>query len=243
MISAVAAAFALAGPSMAASAHPDFTGMWVLTTGETPPIREADISLTPSAQAQVAARRNEIADGFAVSEGHLRCLPAGMPQMMTVPFGMQVMQSRDRVLIAPEISNLPRTIFLNAKHPDPADLDPSWNGHSVGHWQGRTLVVDTIGFNDREALDFNFTPPVLRTPSLHITERIRLAQGGRLLVDEMTLVDPTTFTKPAVVTYTYRKLPPEEGLMEYVCEVDLDAIKAFEAHKPPSAPASGPRAP
>jgi hypothetical protein len=209
----------------------DLTGMWVLTTGDTPVVHESDLQLTPYGRARMQARKQEIDEGLTISESHVKCLPAGMPQMMSAPFGIQIMQNSDRILLAAEVSNLPRTIYLNTEHPKPAALDPSWNGHSIGHWEGKTLVVDTIGLNDRDAFDFNFTPPVKRTASLHIIERMSLAEGGQQLIDEMTLDDPLTFVKPATVTYRYRKLPKDSGLMEYVCEVDVGEINRFDAHK------------
>ena len=137
----------------AARAAPDLSGMWVLTTGETSVVHLSDLSLTPLGRARMEARQKEIANGFPVSEGHLKCDPAGMPQMMSAPFGIQIMQNDNRILIAPEVSNLPRTIFFRAAHLGPDDLNPSWNGDSIGHWEGDVLVVDTIGFNDEDALD------------------------------------------------------------------------------------------
>ena len=225
----VAAAVMACGP--AAAAGVDLTGMWVLTTGEAQVVHESDLQLTPYGRARMEARRKEIEAGLSVSESHVKCLPAGMPQMMTAPFGVQIMQNKDRILLMAEVSNLPRTIYLNAKHPKPDDLDPSWNGHSIGHWEGKTLVVDTIGFNDRDAFDFNFNPPVKRTASLHVVEHFTLEKSGKELVDAMTLDDPLTFVTPAKVTYRYRKLAKDAGLMEYVCEVDAAEISRFDAHK------------
>jgi hypothetical protein len=227
-----AAAFAKPAPH----GPPDLTGLWVLTTGEVSIVHAADVSLTPYGKARMEAREAEIRKGLTRSEGHVRCEPAGMPQMMTAPFGIQIMQNSDRIVLNAEVSNLPRTIYFRAAHPAPDDLDPSWNGNSIGRWEGpsahKTLVVDTIGFNDVDAFDFNFDPPVKRTPSLHLTERLHLEKGGTRLVDDMTLDDPKTFTTPAHVSYVYRRLPKEAGLMEYVCEPDIPAIQAYDAEHP-----------
>jgi hypothetical protein len=232
LASALAPASAKPRPSA-----PDLTGMWVLSTGEGQVVHAADLSLTPYGKARMDARTQEVARGLVRSEGHVRCEPAGMPQMMTAPFGIQIMQNRDRIVLNAEVSNLPRTIYLRAPHPGPDDLDPSWNGHSIGRWEGRTLVVDTIGFNDVDAFDFNFDPPVKRTPSLHLTERLHLEKGGQILVDDMTLDDPKTFTKSAHVSYAYRRLPRTAGLMEYVCEPDIPAMQAFDAENKDRKPA------
>ncbi len=225
---------AAAAPAKHAS-PPDLTGMWVLSTGEQPVVKLSDLSLTPYGRARVDARNAEIDKGLVNSEGHVRCEPAGMPRMMAAPFAIQIMQVKDRIVLNAEASNLPRTIYFRATHPD--DIDPSWNGHSIGHWEGKTLVVDTIGFNDVDAYDFEFDPPVKRTPSLHLTERMHLENGGKTLVDDMTLDDPTTFTKPAHVSYSFRKLSADSGLMEYVCEVDIPAIQAYDAENKDRKPA------
>ena len=156
-----------------------------------------------------------------------------MPQMMTAPFAVQIMQNADRIVLNAEVSNLPRTIFLRQAHPAQTTSIPgSWNGHSIGRWRGRALLIDTIGFNDEDALDFNFDPPVFRTENLHLTELWTLEDGGKTLVDAMTLDDPKVFVRPVTVTYRYARRPKGEGLMEKVCEVDAKTLDAFEAAYP-----------
>ncbi len=228
---AILAAVAL--PAAAKPAHPDFTGLWLLQTGEKRAVpKEVEGLLTPEGKARMDARNAQIAAGFPQSEGHVRCEPAGMPQMMTAPFAIQIMQDKDRIVLNAEVANLPRTILFRASHPGPDDLDPSWNGHSIARWQGKALIVDTIGFNDEEALDFNFDPPVWRTPALHLGEVWSLEDGGKTLVDRMILDDPKTFTRPVTVTYRYARRPKDEALMEKVCEVDSKALGAFEKAYP-----------
>jgi len=227
----VAAIAALAGAAEAKPAHPDFTGLWLIASGEKRVVpKEVESLLTPAAKARMDARNAQIAAGFPRIEGHLRCEPAGMPQMMAAPFAIQIMQNTDRIMLDAEISNLPRTIFLRPAHP--ADVDPSWNGHSVAHWRGQALIIDTVALNDGEVLDFNFDPTVYRTETLHITEVWTLENGGRALVDTMTLDDPKTFTRPVTVVYRYAKRPKDEGLMDKVCDVDSKALNAFEAAYP-----------
>ena len=230
---AIAALAALALPAAAKPAHPDFTGLWLLQTGEKRAVpKEVESLLTPVGKARMDARNAQIAAGSPQSEGHVRCEPAGMPQMMTAPFAIQIMQNADRIVLNAEVANLPRTIFFRAAHPKPDDLDPSWNGDSIARWRGAALVIDTIGFNDGEALDFNFDPPVFRTEALHLTELWTLQDGGKTLVDRMTLDDPKTFTRPVVVTYRYARRPRGEVLMEKVCDVDSKTLNAFEKAYP-----------
>ena len=232
--SLIALAFSLAAlPALARPVHPDFTGLWLLQTGEKRAApKEVEGLLTPQGKARMDARNAQLAAGFPQSEGHVRCEPAGMPQMMTAPFAVQIMQNADRIVLNAEVSNLPRTIVFKRAHPGPDDLDPNWNGDSIARWQGRALLIDTIGFNDSDALDFNFDPPVFRTEALHLTELWTLQDGGKTLVDRMTLDDPKTFTRPVVVTYRYARRPRGEVLMEKVCDVDSKTLNAFEKAYP-----------
>lgn len=221
----------VAGGAQAKAAHPDFTGLWLITTGEKRVVpKETESLLTPVAKARMDARNAQIVSGFPVIESHLRCAPAGMPQMMSAPFAIQIMQNADRIVLNAEIANLPRTIFFRKDHP--SEIDPSWNGQSVARWRGQALLIDTTGLNDGDALDFNFDPTVFRTESLHVTEVWTLENHGQTLVNKMVLDDPKTFTRPITVTYRYAKRSRDEGLMEKVCDVDAKALGAFEKAYP-----------
>jgi hypothetical protein len=115
-----------------------------------------------------------------------------------------------------------RQIFMTAaKHPD--DLDPTWYGHSIGHWEGETLVVDTIGFNDRFWFDFVGHP---HTQKLHTIERYMRKDAGTL-VNEVTIDDPGAYSRPFKVTFTARLMPGEE-LMEYICQENEQDTKHIQ---------------
>ena len=105
-----------------------------------------------------------------------------------------------------------RQIFLDGRvHPQQAD--PTWMGHSVGKWEGDTLVVDTTGFNDKSWLLFATGLP--HTEMLHMVERYRRPDLGHLLVD-LRLEDPGTFTKPLERHMTW-ELAPGEEILEDIC--------------------------
>ncbi|MBW8812556.1 MAG: hypothetical protein JF588_03955 [Caulobacterales bacterium] len=204
----------------AAAAEPDITGMWALDqppgqTHQPPP------KLTPAAhQAMDEANHVAAANNRLIGEAHTKCWPAGMPGLMQPPFGIEFLQTKGRVTILSEVSNLPRTIYLDeSRHPD--DVQPGWNGHSIGHWDANVLVVDTIGFNSRQ-------PRV--SEKMHITERIFLDADGQHLVDELVLDDPVTYAEPYHIRYRYKRVESGPGaeLMEYVCEVDPANLVAFE---------------
>src|SRR4029077_5664992 len=115
------------------------------------------------------------------------------------------------VLMYQEAGNQVRQIHTNRIHK--ADLDPTYNGDSVGKWDGDTLVVDTIGFNAVTWLDHVGLP---HTESLHVVERIRRVDHDTL-VDDITVEDPMAYTKPLTNRQVY-KLKPGWEIQEYVCE-------------------------
>ena len=104
------------------------------------------------------------------------------------------------------------------KHPD--DPDPTWYGHSVGHYEGDTLVIDTIGFNDKFWFDFRGHP---HTEKLHTIERYTRTDLG-LLENKVTIDDPGAYSRPFTVAFTAR-LRPNEELMEYICQENNQDVK------------------
>jgi hypothetical protein len=141
-------------------------------------------------------------------------------------FPIEILEAPDRIVIKPENSALPRRIHLDvASHP--ADLEPSWMGHSIGHWDGDVLVVDTIGTNGRtrgmngvgsNALvsDDDTSPRLPVSDQLHLVERLRLVANGEVLEDEMTITDPKIYAAPFVVKHYWQRRP-DIDVLEYVC--------------------------
>jgi hypothetical protein len=145
-----------------------------------------------------------------------QCLP-GMPVMMLGgPYPIQILETPGQVTILMEEQNHFRLIYLNGKHPE--DPDPTFLGHSVGHWQGNTLVVDTIGLTDRTTIDRVGMP---HSEALHLIERYRRT-GKDTLEIVMTLDDAKTFTKPWDAKVIYRAVAAGVEMTEYVCENNRD---------------------
>lgn len=194
-----------ANPSKPAGA-PDLTGVWLIDhfqpalfpKGTTPPF-------TPWAQAQFAKADTK------VNDPNLACLPHGIPRLMFVPLPMEIFQVPDEVLIYTEAGNQVRQIHMNRGHKE--DTGPTYNGDSVGKWEGDTLLVDTIGFNDVTWLDHVGLP---HSEALHVVERIRRVDH-ETLVDDFTIEDSKTYTKPWSASQTY-KLKPGWEIDEYVCD-------------------------
>ena len=148
------------------------------------------------------------------------CLPTGVPRI--APYPWRIVQTPTHVFFLFE-GNIHsyRQIFMNGTHP--ADPDPSWYGHSTAKWDGDTLVVDSVGFNDKFWFDFRGHP---HTEKLHTIERYTRTDLGTL-VNEVTIDDPGAYSKPFTFKFTAR-LRPNEELMEYICQEnnqDVNHIK------------------
>ena len=145
------------------------------------------------------------------------CLPMGIAQMNAHPFPRKIIQTPTEVLLIYEGSGTTvREVFLDGRTL-PKDPEPWWNGYSVGHWEGDTLVVETTGFMDEGWLDVRGSP---LTSAGKITERFRRVKYGYLELQE-TIDDPKAYTKPFTATFYYR-LSPDTQLIEFVC-LDKDA--------------------
>ena len=149
-----------------------------------------------------------------------QCLPGGLPRSVTLGlFPQQIVQTPKQIVILYEYMNVYRVIPLNSTHPD--DLIPSYMGHSVGHWEGDTLVVDVIGFNDKTWLAGTGT---FHSDALHITERYTRVDKDQINYD-VTMEDPNVLTKPWTLHSTIM-LREGTRLEEYVCaENNLDPAR------------------
>jgi hypothetical protein len=158
-------------------------------------------------------------------EPYTSCLPMSVPRVNPYPwkFAMSyTSKGLSHIYILHETgdSGAHRVVYMDGrKHPD--DLIPSWWGHSIGRWEGDTLVVDTVGYNDKFWFDSRGTP---HTEKLHTIERFTRLNYGRLR-NEFTLEDPGAFSKPITLTFTGRLLRPDlktggGDLMEFICLED-----------------------
>jgi hypothetical protein len=149
------------------------------------------------------------------------CMPTGVPQTYFVPYQWQIVQSRDKVVILHEYLHLFRVIPINGA-PHPVDPDPTWMGDSIGHWEGETLVVDTIAFNDKTELPGGFR----HTEALHVVERFRRIDFDHLQWDA-SIDDPNVFAKPWTMSRTFALRGDLEKVDEYVCENNRDYKDLF----------------
>ncbi len=150
------------------------------------------------------------------------CRPLGVPQSLYVPYQWQIIQGLDKLVIVYEYPGMTRIVPINgAAHQ--ADLDPTWMGDSIGHWEGDTLVVDTVGFNNRTEVPGGFH----HTEALHVVERFRRAKFETMEY-EATIEDPNVFEKPWTIQRTFPLRTDLERVDEFVCENNRDYTPLFK---------------
>lgn len=140
-----------------------------------------------------------------------RCLPSGIPLSMTLPYPFKFVQTPGLMVVLHEGDSAIRQIHTDGRKHTP-DPQPTFMGYSVGTWDGDTLVVDTVGFNDNGWLDNRGSP---RSDALHTVERITRTDFGHLRI-EVTLDDPKMYKKPFTVKFGANLLP-DSDLQESVC--------------------------
>jgi len=132
-------------------------------------------------------------DGYGKDDPHTRCKPSGGPRMFHTPYGFEVLDLPDAgqiIFVSVGAPHSWRVIYMDGRsHPD--KLEPGWYGHSVGHWEGDTLVIDTVGFNEKFWITRNGMP---HTSQLHLIERLSRPDFDNLKY-EVTIDDPGAYTE------------------------------------------------
>ena len=145
------------------------------------------------------------------------CLPPGGPRLMATPYPMEIIQLPDQkriVMIFEGATHIWREIYMDGRpHPQGDNLNPTYLGHSVGRWEGDTLVVDVVGFNEQTWMDYFGHP---HTDMLHVVERFSRPNKNTLAY-EATYDDPGAYTKPFTVRWNINWNPTGE-LTEYICQ-------------------------
>ena len=232
-------------PNLAAPAprtrdgHPDFSGLW-MTRSTTPCpdlIRDGQDCLEkdiPSLQGislgygvpgglpyqpWAAALVKQRSADFSRDDPHTHCLPSNTPRIWTLPHRTKIIQIPRELVMLNEFSSAYRQIYTDGRAL-PVDPQLSWNGYSVGKWQGDTLVVETIGLGKNVWLDISGSP---LSEGARITERIHRPNIGQLDVD-VTVDDPKTYTKPFTATvHEYLQVN-----MEIIDEVCLEGERSLQ---------------
>jgi hypothetical protein len=175
-----------------------------------------NVPMTPEARKIHAARATGM---LSYEEPDAHCLPQGVPKINSAPVPFRIVQQEKLVVIIYEAFNLWRQVFLDNRQFDD-DLNPSWMGYSKGRWEGQELVVETRGLNGRQWLDHGGLPA---SDKLTVVERFRRPRFGRLEI-EVTITDPTYYTKPWTAT-TNAQLRLDTELMEFICNENERSTK------------------
>ena len=213
---------ALATPRTA-DGNVDFSGIWdadrkfisdindAMKPGDTLPLQPWALKVT--------------LERLSKDDPEANCLPTGIPRQAPYPWRILQTPTHMFFLFEGNIHSY-RQIFLDGR-PHPDDLDPTWYGHSVGTWDGDTLVIDTIGFNDRFWFDFAGHP---HTERLHTIERFR-RPDAKTLQYEVTIDDPGAYTAPFTLYGTHAYAEGNE-LMEYICNENNQDVEHIVGKDP-----------
>ena len=175
---------------------PDFSGYWELRMDSFSVPRATLTSAAQTGEAEVAKR-----DLDAIR----RCQPMGVPGLMLDRPVLNLQQSSGVIGMVPKGPASVRYIYFDGRpHPPADEWEGATNGHSIGKWEGDTLVVDTIGFNDRGIT--GIPGGGWRTPGSKLTERYRLLVNGLVLSVQSTWEDPKVFAKPHTYELRYYKV-------------------------------------
>ena len=202
------------GPVVSDPAHP-YISFYRFPRNPNPTFRVADLSnpiLQPWAREALRKANEKSLSGKYVAIPKERCWPVGVPAFLLLPATpVYFLQGEKEVKLIWTQDHQVRRVFMNVPHS--AKPKPTWFGESVGHYEGDTLVVDTIGLNDKTYVDNYFTP---HTEQLHVIERFRMIDGGKQLEVNVHVEDPGAFTTPWNAIQRYRRT--ETGPMpETVC--------------------------
>lgn len=218
--------------SRTADGKPDFNGVWTSggaerlgDLGDGPPRFTAAPGLPRTEpipyQPWAEAERQKYLDRRGIDDPIARCMMPGVPRTTGMPMPIQFVQSPKQLVILYEAYHAYRVIPFDARHPD--DVEPSFMGDSVAHWEGDTLVVDAIGFNTDTWLSGVGS---IHTDKLHVIERYRFVDR-QTVVMEATVEDTGALTKPWKQYFTLR-LAPGERIREYECVQNNEDLLRYQ---------------
>ncbi len=205
-------AFAIVYAQTATAAVPDLSGVWQMKfreyvktdDGKLPPLK-------PEALARYQDRVVAMESGHQVADSAVACMPHGTPRIMYTPYPMQIVQRPEVVAFLFEVNHNIRLAYVNEVLPK--DPDPTYMGSSVARWEGNTLVVETIGLNDKIQIDRAGLP---QSAATRVIERFDLISGGARLRNRITVIDDTLYSAPWSFTVEYPRV--NYKILEYVCE-------------------------
>ena len=196
-------------------AHPRVSNQEAARTGKQPTYFVADLTsatvLKPWVVERMKKDNAEVLAGKFAFTPHSFCMPAGVPGFHLYGFQpLYFVQTPKEVIMIYSNDQQVRHVYLDVPHS--TNLKPSWYGESIGHYEGDTLVVDTIGLNDKTFVD-NFRTP--HTEKLHVVERFTLVDSGKAMQVNITFDDPDAFNAPWSVMQRYDRI--QRPMDEEIC--------------------------
>jgi hypothetical protein len=225
---------------LAQAQTPDLTGVWGVYRGgrgtdpKLAPPAAGPLQLKPEYARPYEARRAIEAEankrGEQLATAGSQCIPYGVPTMMSVAiYPVEFIQTPKQVTIISEAFSEVRRVYMNVPQSKPDDVAPGYYGRSVGHWDGDTLVVDTLGIK----------PAIPGYRGIPHSDRMRIAERIRLVApdylhDQITIDDPVVLEKPVTYTLAYKRMPNYE-MVEFVCDnnreyVDEKGVVRLQVH-------------
>jgi hypothetical protein len=229
---AIAATASAQSPVTPPASTPDLSGVWarVVDPASRPfylfAFEAGEPAMTPWGQARYKeARPSHGARAVPLEQTNdpvfRGCYPPGVPRAYLHPFPIQITHVPGRgVLILYEYDHLVRHVYTDGRGHETA-TGPTWMGSSIGKWEKDTLVVDSIGFNDRTWIDRRGLP---HSEQLRVEERFRRVDRETLQID-VTVNDPQAYTKPWSFQLRYTLRPPQWRILELVCEDDASFLQ------------------
>jgi hypothetical protein len=230
-----AAVFALlltAGPVLAAAAPagPDLSGVWWATT-YSPKILlvgGGDLPYTPAGKAAYDKNIAALKSGELIDAARRFCVPDGIPRILATPYPFEIVHTPGQTTLIYEMNHAIRVVAMDKPLPKDEELIPYpyYSGHSVGRWEGDTLIIDTAGFNDKTFLDATGAP---HSDAMKTSERIRKI-GANQIEDIVTVHDPEMFTRDWSARFVYQQRN-DIRLQDYVCgekHRDISSVRGVQ---------------
>jgi hypothetical protein len=221
--------------------RPDLSGVWGIYRGgpgadpKFRPPAPSPLVLKPEYDKPYQAKRAEESAaaqrGEQLDNAGARCIPYGVPTMMSIAiYPVEIIQTPKQVTIISEAFSEVRRVYLDRPQWKIEDVAPGYYGRSVGHWEGDTLVVDTVGIKPAAA-GYRGMP---HSAQMRVTDRIRML-SPEMLQDQITIEDPVVLEKPVVYTLAFKRMPADYEMVEFVCDnnreyVDEKGIVRLKLH-------------
>jgi len=209
----------------------NISGVWWASSysPKVQPVGGGGLPFTAEGKAAYEKNMAGVKNGSIVDKARTLCVLDGIPRILETPYPFDIVQTPGQVSFIFEQNRDVRIVDFTQPLPDAETLadNPRYHGYNTAHWEGDTLVIQSVGFTDKTFIDAFGAP---HTDEMHVTERIRTINGDKQLEDVVTVEDPKYYTKPWNARFVYDS-HPEVNLETYVCgekHRDLSTVKGVK---------------